>query len=420
MPIRLRSFYLAMAASILLPQYSCKHAPTAEENNNGSEVKFAQGLGGASHGHEKLTELATKMANQALNPALGERPVGFRRVLPWHWGSGQAAAFFPEAQIEQPAYRNSHPMTWGSLSADFPPSTRGVKISVTVVNGDRDTTGDKMTFLNYMLCKHYRLTGTSGIPAKDLRTGLEACDKMPTSGEYQDVHFLRRWSGATNLETGKQACFGGQQRVRQATIQALQSWQTRHHAPDDSVDGDRYPHFMGLYFVGLAMHTVQDAFSGAHVDRDLQNRRVIKRICHYNGEVIEKNLHTDVCRHKVPFDPRDLIWQSNAVGHFTATKYVTAVVSGFLNRVGGEFNDLTPDAQGAVMASMAYLLTFTRILSELPAAADGGLLFSGTEGDLAVVDQELESFFNFDGDAGNDPRLEGSGYLNCNRLVEKI
>jgi hypothetical protein len=409
-------FSVAGLAALLAP--SCKH--TSQQSAAGSGVDFAQGLGGASHGHEKLTELAVKMANQALDPALGNRPTGFRRALPWNWGAGEGKMFYEEDQIHQPAYRNTHPMVWGSLSADFPPVSRGIKITAQVANENRDTSGDDLSFLNFMLCKHYGMAGTSGDPERDLRVVLAQCDKMPTSGAFQDVHFLRRWQGETELETGRAACLGGQARIRAATLQALHSWQSSHEDEDLGIDRSRYPRFMGQYFLGLAMHTIQDAFSGAHIDRDPANPRRIRRICHYNGKVIEKNLHPQVCRHKVPFDPRDLIWRADAVGSLSVTRYVTGAATGILNRIGGEFDDLTPEGQGAVTASAAYLISFARILSELPKAGDGGLIFEGGEADLAIIDQELNHFFNFDGDAGSDARLVGSGYLNCAKVQEAI
>ena len=37
-----------------------------------------------------------------------------------------------------------------------------------------------------------------------------------------------------------------------------------------------------------------------------------------------------------------------------------------------------------------------------------------------VVDDALNVFFNFEGDPGQEHALQGSGYLNCSKIVETI
>jgi hypothetical protein len=246
---------------------------------------------------------------------------------------------------------------------------------------------------------------------------------MPHSGDYQDVHFLRGWKDTNppTLATAKQACTGSQDRVRAATVKALQAWETANlHDPENGLDRDRYQRFTGQYFIGLALHTIQDAFSGAHVDRDPVDPRKIYKICHYNDTIIKQDLNKNICRHKVPFDPRDLIWKGDAVGHLTATRYVTGAIAKYVNRIRGDFDNLTPEGQGAVAASMSYLITFAKILSEMPADATGKMNFTGKPAEMNIVNDALDKFFNFSGDPGTDHALQGAGFMNCGRIVEQI
>jgi len=108
------------------------------------------------------------------------------------------------------------------------------------------------------------------------------------------------------------------------------------------------------------------------------------------------------------------------VGSLTTTRYVTGAIAKYVNRVRGDFDNLTPEGQGAVAASMSYLVTFAKILSEMPADAAGKMNFTGKPAEMKVLNEALDEFFNFAGDPGADHALQGAGFMNCGRIAEQI
>jgi hypothetical protein len=386
---------------------SCRPRTQSED----SETKFTQGYSGASHGHDKLTEISVKMANAAIRKMPGLRALPF----------GTTDEFYSEQNLNEPGSISAHPIIWGNLSVDIPATTRGITIARAIAQPNRDTSAEEITPLNRWLCDHYGLVDNSKAnidPA--VRPRISECDAMPNRGEYQDAHFVRRWQGsdASTLETGYQACKGAQDRIKNATMAAIKSW--NNHTLDQQSFKRRYNRFLSQYFLGIAAHTVQDAFSGAHVLRRDDNLKVISKICHYNEEITKKNQLPDICRHGHPFDPRDIIWKGHQIGIFTPTRYITGYISRLHGSLEGDLKNVTEEGQGAVMATTSYLITFANILDKLMTNDRTTIVI-----DDAVIAQHLNEglnkFFNDDSNDDDKDLLSfGSGYLNCEKLEQKI
>jgi hypothetical protein len=321
----------------------------------------------------------------------------------------------------------------------MPDTARGVRVITALFDPERDKTDEKITKLNFLLCAHYDLIDKSAKNIDDaVRAKLSQCDKMPYSGRFQDVHFLRVWpdtkkadgvsnqprKSKINLSTAQETCNLSQNRIRKATFDALTAWENANFDdPEAGVDRARYKKFASLYFLGLALHTIQDAFSGAHILRSNDNPRIIEKVCHYNKEIIDGNTHPNLCQHGVPFDSRDIIWIENPIGLLTPTRFMTGAITRMINRIDSGMKNITPEGRGAIIASASYLITFAKILDQLPGPR-GQLKFDynkAGEREKQIINEALNHFFEFSGDPGDDPMLQGSGFFNCkDNVIETI
>jgi len=73
------------------------------------------------------------------------------------------------------------------------------------------------------------------------------------------------------------------------------------------------------------------------------------------------------------------------------------------------------------MASMSLMITFAKIISDLPRNRGGETVFDRDDpATRNIVNRSLDQFFNFAGDAGDNRMLMGAGFMNCNRIQEQI
>lgn len=180
-----------------------------------------------------------------------------------------------------------------------------------------------------------------------------------TAGAIQDLHFLRNYVGTNGAVGARAACEGAKARVATATNLALARWKA------GDVNGANY-------WVGHALHTIQDSFSAAHTSRTGATLQTLVDVCTYGRTV------SGVCKHGA-VDARDRIWRATPVCQ--------------LNPLNRSWNCMTDNAQQAAVASAGYLLVVAR------AAASG-----------ADITPPLNTWFTASSADG------WSGFFNCDTL----
>lgn len=227
---------------------------------------------------------------------------------------------FPEVQPNQIAQDSSNQIVLGSLATDLP--------------------SQKPDFL-IKLNDFYELTPP---------------DNLWDSTQFEHLHFMRSWT-ATSYVSSSDACRISKEHIISRTIDGLKIW-----------NSDREK---ALFFIGHALHAVQDSFSLAHTQRS-PNGQDILDICIWKKPV------PGICFHSEP-DTRDLIWNG-----------VACVNS-------GRFDCMKPEAKLAVNVSADFLKSVARAQH-----------LGGTE---AIVRRELTRFF----EDRSDPAYY-FGYFQCNHL----
>jgi len=160
-----------------------------------------------------------------------------------------------------------------------------------------------------------------------------------TAPTLQELHFLRNYVGASGVEGAKLACTDALAHIITIANLAVSKWRAGDRAGFD-------------YWVGHAVHTIQDSFSAAHTSRGGTLLRTLDDVCSYGRQV------NGVCYHQI-VDTRDRIWNSSWSCQLDPT-----------NRSWG---CLTPQAQSAAYATGGFL----RVM--------GHYVHSGASGDLAAA-----------------------------------
>lgn len=136
----------------------------------------------------------------------------------------------------------------------------------------------------------------------------------------QELHFLRNHVGG-GVEGAQSACWNSRALIADVANLALSEWQTGDRATFD-------------YWIGHALHIIQDSFSAAHTVRSGSLLRVLGDVCSYDLQV------PGVCHHAVA-DTRDRIWRTTW--------------SCELNPWNRSWGCLTPQAQSAAYATAGFL-----------------------------------------------------------------
>lgn len=142
-----------------------------------------------------------------------------------------------------------------------------------------------------------------------------------TNPELQDLHFLRNYAGTTDTVSFPEACQDGKNRILASALEAWDSFETGNQK-------------RGLFYLGHALHTIQDSFSPAHTQRVGGDLKMMADICSYQKP------ESQSCHHK-EVDDRDRIWK--------------LTVSCQLNPNARSWDCLTKNAQRAVYASTGFL-----------------------------------------------------------------
>ena len=143
----------------------------------------------------------------------------------------------------------------------------------------------------------------------------------------QDLHFMRNYVGSYGAESARLACWGARERITVATEKAMGYWQA-----GDRVAAD--------YWLGHALHIVQDSFAKSHARRTGTNLRTLTDVCTY-GRIV-----WGACYH-LTYDPTDLIWRRDSWSCAFDPNVRT-------------YECMTDQARGAVRASAGFLRTIGR------------------------------------------------------------
>jgi hypothetical protein len=172
------------------------------------------------------------------------------------------------------------------------------------------------------------------------RYGVDASDwgLAPT---LQDLHFLRNWVGDDGVVTARATCLAARSRIQTATEWAVAAWQA------DETEEARY-------WIGHALHTIQDSFAPPHTRRSGTLLRRLDDVCSYVREV------DGVCFHP-ELDLGDRVWRET--------------VSCALDPDERSWDCLKPQAQAAARATAGYLRVVARYL-DAGATGDLGALLA--------------------------------------------
>jgi hypothetical protein len=108
-------------------------------------------------------------------------------------------------------------------------------------------------------------------------------------------------------------------------------------------------------FVGIGVHAVEDSFAPAHLQRSLNDSRVIEDLCYYYDNKVLPPSVAKVCAHGVGDgnEPRDSIhftgnaqYPSNARLRGLATKAAQAYLTGFANAALEDVRGGNADVEG--------------------------------------------------------------------------
>lgn len=164
------------------------------------------------------------------------------------------------------------------------------------------------------------------------------------SPHVQNVHFLRNRNEGI-FESAFSACLGATENIVRITKKGMDHWR----------EGQVHE---GNFWIGHALHIIQDSFSMAHTKRDGHHKKEIVDICTYRHDL------PGVCYHP-PVSEDDRIWKNTLPCQTDPG-----------NRGSSCLKD---EAREAVMASVGYLLAVARLREGLAQEVDSTLrdYFSG-------------------------------------------
>ncbi len=165
----------------------------------------------------------------------------------------------------------------------------------------------------------------SDIPDAEMlrRYNVSAAD-WHTTPDLQGLHFLRNYDEKDGTVSFEDACQDSRQRLVDATLEA---WQAM-------TDGNSA---RGMYYLGHALHMIQDSFSPAHTQREGNDLKSLTDICAYDRPQSEACVHQEL-------DPRDRVWK--------------ATIACQINPDLRTWDCLNRAAQQSVYASTGFLVMF--------------------------------------------------------------
>lgn len=165
----------------------------------------------------------------------------------------------------------------------------------------------------------------SDIPdAEMLRRYQVSAADWHTSPDLQGLHFLRNYDGSDDTVSFEDACQDSRQRLVDAT---MESW-------DALTQGNTA---RAMYYLGHALHMIQDSFSPAHTRRGGDDLKSLTDICAYDRPLSE------ACQHQ-ELDARDRVWK--------------ATIACQINPDLRSWDCLNRSAQQSVYASTGFLVMF--------------------------------------------------------------
>jgi hypothetical protein len=222
-----------------------------------------------------------------------------------------------------------------------------------VALGDRGNSSN-----NPIVIGNYATDFPENVTAVSLRTyyGFTGGVPMAVAPQFQTLHFLRDFEGSV-VDSAKTTCLKSRQRIVGATYTALQT------APSQQ--------FVSQFFLGHALHILQDSFAEPHTVRS-PDFRTLLNVCTYEFTAL------GACRHPRLALKEDSVW-----------------IGPMCDRA--QWNCLKPAAQYAAIAGAGYLKVV------------GELLAQPVPMDLPAVSAALQPVFD-------DPNGWNTGYLNCDSL----
>jgi hypothetical protein len=277
-----------------------------------SEPSFTVGLSLYDHtrGHEDLTRFAVDLANEKIT------------------SSQNLSDYFTRIPVGENGGNSSLPMIKGSFDTDW---------AVTLVDHTRSGL-DLIDFYGVGWIK----SGTDW-------------QEMPW---LQSLHFLRDQDPLGTYFSREESLDRGRERITKAFEQAIRVSWSRDKA---------------FYWLGHILHTVQDSFSTAHVERT-PDFRIIKNICVFGknknpeGACIHDNVLTFEGEHQLTGElfHRDRVWKSQP----SSCQY---------DPRDRRWDCLKPEAKKAAEVSAGVLVLYAKIVGN-------GLSEPGTDGHAEIND----------------------------------
>lgn len=220
------------------------------------------------------------------------------------------------------------------------------------------------TSRNMILRGGYATDNTNSVGEFSLNEfyGQPADQNLAYLGPFQHHHFLRDF-GEANVDGSNETCTKAKETVVRATVEAMNQF---------GRNDDRF-----LFFLGHAIHVLQDSFSPAHVRRS-EDGYEIRESCVYDKKI------PNVCEHLL-FDLRDSIWRN-------------------LSCDRRDWSCLTDGAQMATSMTAGFLFVSAQLA--MAARVFPHSRQNESRAAEAIIRAELTNFFE-------NPLVEGGGYFRC-------
>lgn len=326
----LTAFALTAVALACSPDAPPDGAHDVRADNDWTQANELAGkLGlGLVRGHEDLTRFAVEQANALMKVRDGVKAFPYLTVPIGDYG-----------------YASKNPLVEGDFAADF-------AVEMWPFQDHR--------FDEVLAFYHSRANSVS---------------EWQDAPDLQSIHFLRDFRDGTAVSAAE-ACHAGRQRVIDATQQALKIMMN--------------DYFHSQFWIGLALHTLQDSFSPAHVRRVSRGTqggendfKWITDVCTYGKQAF------GACKHPEPIMSlldTDRIWKSGTLLDFNRPR-----------------EDLIPAAEAAVKAGAGYLVTVEEYYERKLRGAD------------VDIEAELTRMFDTEVDAPDAPGSlhDYTGFFRC-------
>ena len=258
---------------------------------------WSQGLA-ISRGHEDLTRFAVNIANKIIN---GDFDASIKKM------SDTDKYFTPVKEGEQGLYTN-HPIVLGSFRTDFPEET--------ILSPMRKNYFEYEIEID--LIEYYKNNYNIDIADED--------------SHRRNLHSLREIFG-DEVQSKVDAVEGAKEYIMNATVEAVIS------LTNGEIE-------KGYFWIGHAIHILQDSFAFSHTQRLPSNLKVITDVCTF------KEKYENICFHPNPikdFLQEDRIWKNNFLCSWTPIR---------------TYNCLKDRAKAASEVGAGYLYAVAKILDD--------------------------------------------------------